>query len=290
MPEDPQFERRPEVGVEPPHSLEPVVPRPPTNRPPEWFPVPPVPSPPRDPVWSGGDVVLIALLTIVTLVAAELVVAAGAWAFFYRNADYRSLLQRPSLDLLGQVLGYVAVAAFMIFLVEGKYRVPFWKAIHWNWNPRSIPKWLGLGVLTVGIDLLGRYLPLPKSSPFEQFFAHRSDALLMAIFAVTFGPLMEELIFRGFLYPVLARWTGVTTAVLLTAIAFGLLHYLQYRSWSAVLLITLVGVVLTVVRAWTNSVSASFLVHVGYNGTLMALAAVATDGFRHMEKAALVWP
>jgi hypothetical protein len=55
-----------------------------------------------------------------------------------------------------------------------------------------------------------------------------------------------------------------------------------------VLLITLVGVVLGTVRAVTKSVAASFLVHVGYNGTLMALAAVATDGFRHMEKAAIV--
>jgi len=33
-------------------------------------------------------------------------------------------------------------------------------------------------------------------------------------------------------------------------------------------------------------VAASFLVHVGYNGTLMALAALLTDGFRHMPKAA----
>jgi hypothetical protein len=27
---------------------------------------------------------------------------------------------------------------------------------------------------------------------------------------------------------------------------------------------------------------------VGYNGTLMVLAAVATDGFRHMEKAGVL--
>lgn len=234
--------------------------------------------------------VLIALLTIVTLIAAELVVAGGAWIFVFRNADYRSLLQRPSLDLLGEVLGYVAVAAFMIFLVEGKYSVPFWTAIRWNWQGRSVPKWLGIGVLTVGVDLLGRYLPLPKSSPFEQFFAYRSDALLMAAFAITVGPLMEELFFRGFLYPVLARRTGIVPAVLLTALCFGLMHYPQYRSWSAVLLITMVGVILTAVRAVSNSVGASFIVHVGYNGTLMALTAVATDGFRHMEKAALVWP
>ena len=63
---------------------------------------------------------------------------------------------------------------------------------------------------------------------------------------------------------------------------------MQYgNAWGAVLVIILVGVVLTSVRAVTKSVGASFLVHVGYNGTLMLLAAVATDGFRHMEKAAM---
>jgi membrane protease YdiL (CAAX protease family) len=129
---------------------------------------------------------------------------------------------------------------------------------------------------------------MPKTTPFDQFFARPSDAYLMVAFAVTFGPLMEELFFRGFLYPVLARRTGAVVAVCLTALPFGLIHYVQYKSWAAVLVITLVGVVLTAVRALTKSVAASFLVHVGYNGTLMGLAALATDGFRHMEKAAVV--
>jgi hypothetical protein len=49
-----------------------------------------------------------------------------------------------------------------------------------------------------------------------------------------------------------------------------------------------VGVVLTTVRAVTKSVAASFLAHVGYNGALMVIAAVATDGFKHMDKAAVL--
>ena len=249
-----------------------------------------VPVAPRDPVWNGWDVLLLAFLTIVAVIVAEFVTAIAAWIFIYRHESFRDLVQRPALDLLGEGLGYIPVAAFMIFLVEGKYRTPFWKAIKWNWPGRSALKWIGVGVLTVAIDLIGRYLPMPKSSPFEQFFATPGDAYLMAAFAVTLGPLMEELFFRGFLYPVLARWTGVAPAILLTALPFGLLHYLQYRSWSAVLLIMLVGVVLGIVREVTNSVGASFLVHVGYNGTLMVLAAMATDGFRHMEKAVLIAP
>ncbi len=239
---------------------------------------------PRDPVWSGWDVLLLALLTLVTLMVAEFATVFVAMFLVHPRSNFRDLLQRPSLDLIGEILGYVAVAAFMIMLVEGKYRTPFWKAIHWNWRSQAVPKLLGIGVMTVSLDLLGRYLPMPKSTPFEQFFSRPSDAYLIAVFAVTFGPLMEELFFRGFLYPVIARRTGIVLAVLFTSIPFGFMHYLQYRSWSAVLVITMVGVVLTVVRVITNSVAASFVVHVGYNATLMVLTAVATDGFRHMEK------
>ncbi len=240
--------------------------------------------PPRDPVWSGWDVLLLAGLAIFALLVAEIVTAVVAMAFFYRNVPFRDLIQRPVLSLAGEALGYVFVALFMVMLVEGKYRKPFLQAIRWNWNLGAVPKFLGIGVLTVTLDLLGRYLPMPKSTPFEQFFSKPTDAYLIAIFAVTLGPLMEELFFRGFLYPVLARRTGIVVAVILTSIPFGLLHYVQYQSWGAVLVITMVGVVLTVVRVVSKSVAASFVVHVGYNATLMVLTAVATDGFQHMDK------
>ncbi len=239
---------------------------------------------PRDPVWSGWDVLLLAGLAILTLFVAEIVTALVAMAFFFRHTAFRDLIQSPVVSLVGEAVGYVVVALFMVMLVEGKYRTPFLSAIRWNWNLGSVPKFLGIGVLTVTLDLLGKYLPMPKSTPFEQFFSKPTDAYLIAIFAVTLGPLMEELFFRGFLYPVLARRTGIVFAVVLTSIPFGLLHYVQYQSWGAVLVITMVGVVLTVVRVISKSVAASFVVHVGYNATLMVLTAVATDGFQHMEK------
>jgi hypothetical protein len=96
---------------------------------------------------------------------------------------------------------------------------------------------------------------------------------------------MEELFFRGFLYPVLARSTGMPIAVLLTAVAFALLHGAQLGfSWGPVLVIFLVGIVLTVVRARKNSVAASVLIHMAYNGTITVAMFAATDGFRHLEK------
>jgi len=192
----------------------------------------------------------------------------------------------PELAIAAQFVAYIFIAIFMVMLIEGRYHVRFWQAIHWNW-PRSSWRWIGVGVLLLlSINMVERFLPMPKSTPFDQFFVKASDAYLISIFAVTLGPLMEELFFRGLLYPVLARRLGVFWGVVLTALPFGLMHMFQYGyAWGVVFLIFLMGVVCTVVRAKTGSVASSFLVHVGYNGMEMFLLALATQGFRHMEKA-----
>lgn len=243
----------------------------------------------ENPVWSGWDVLQIAGLTLFTLFVLQFAIVLGARRFAYPHESWVEVAQKPGLALLAELLTYVAVALYMILLLEGKYHTAFWKAIRWNWPRFGGFNFVGLGILMLGLDLLGRFLPLPKETPFDQFFANPTDAYLTAAFAVTLGPLMEELFFRGFLYPVIARRMGAVWGILLTALPFGLIHMVQYGyAWGAVLIIFLVGIVLTAVRARTKSVASSFLAHVGYNGTLMVLAALQTDGFRHMEKAAVL--
>jgi membrane protease YdiL (CAAX protease family) len=246
------------------------------------------PPPVEDPVWNWWDLLQIAGVAVLSVVAFQILLIVGAKVFVYPHTSFKVVAQKVTLAILGQFLAYILAAAFMILLVEGKHQARFWPAIRWNW-PANSAKFLGIGVLTVGLDFLARFLPMPKNTPFEQFFERPLDAYLISIFAVTLGPLMEELFFRGFLYPLLARRLGAVAGVVLTSLPFGLIHYVQYGSaWSAVLVIAMVGVVLTTVRAVTKSVASSFLVHVGYNGTLMLLLAVSTDGFRHMEKAGLL--
>jgi uncharacterized protein len=82
----------------------------------------------------------------------------------------------------------------------------------------------------------------------------------------------------------MARRLGRVAGILLTSVAFGLLHGAQLKYSWAVLIIFLVGIALTTVRALTKSVAASFLIHVGYNGTLSVLLFIATSGFRHLER------
>ncbi|HVI11012.1 MAG TPA: CPBP family intramembrane glutamic endopeptidase [Candidatus Binatia bacterium] len=239
----------------------------------------------ENPVFSGWDVLQIAGFTMATLFLVQLVVVSAANHFLYPRESWTDVAQKLSLALVSQLITYGLVALFMVLLIRVKYSSAFLSSVRWNW-PRSLWPWIGIGiVLFLGLSLFSRLLPIPQSTPFDQFFKHPRDAYLTSIFAVTLGPLMEELFFRGFLYPVLARRLGLVAGVLITSLLFGLLHMFEYGfAWGIVLIIFLVGVACTVVRAQTKSVAASFLVHAGYNATNMVLIAIATSGFRHMDK------
>jgi uncharacterized protein len=282
--DNPQFQPQSEVTSEPQTPV--------TNTPDPFTsasvaPVPTAPPPPvENPAWNGWDVLLIAGLTVVTMVVLQLVVLLAAHWLWFPQETLADVSKRSILLIASQFLLYIPVAACMVALVEGKYHVGFWQAIRWNW-PRSEWKLLALGGATFFVlGLLQNLLPMPKDTPFEHLFDRPRDAYLLSIIAVTLGPLMEELFFRGFMYPVLARRMGAAWGIALTALPFGLIHLPQYGwAWGAALVIFLVGVVCGVARAATRSVGASFLVHVGFNGTQMLIAVVMTQGFRHMPKA-----
>jgi hypothetical protein len=94
---------------------------------------------------------------------------------------------------------------------------------------------------------------------------------------------VEEMMFRGFLYPVAARSFGVVWGVLGTGFLFGAFHALQlWGAWGQVALLMGVGIVLTWVRARSNSVLASFLIHIAYNSTLFLGLLISTHGLRNM--------
>ena len=110
---------------------------------------------------------------------------------------------------------------------------------------------------------------------------------MLSLFGMTLAPLIEELFFRGFLYPVLARRIGVVLSVLFTAIGFSLIHVPQLaQAWGPVLIVFIIGLALTIVRAVTKSVAAGVLMHMAYNGTISVLLFIASGGFRHLEKIA----
>jgi uncharacterized protein len=243
------------------------------------------PAPP-DPVWNGWDVIRLIFLTIAALFVGGFTALLIAHWRLYPHTPLGEIARIPLVMVAGQALAYLLILAYMYVLVTRECGRPdFLNAIHWNW-PSNISGYVLLGfTLSLALQGLSHLLPVPKELPIDTFFRTPAEAWALGILSVTLAPLMEELFFRGFLYPVLARGIGIPLAIFLTAVGFALLHGAQLGfSWGPVLLIFLVGLVLTIVRARKNSVAAGVVIHMAYNGTITIAMFAATDGFRHLEK------
>jgi uncharacterized protein len=242
--------------------------------------------PAPDPAWNGWDIVRLICVTVVALFVGVFAVLLVASRIFQPHAHLAEIARVPLILVAGQSVAYLLILAYMYILVTRERRRPdFLAAIHWNWPP-NIGVYLLAGlVLSIALQLLAHLLPIPKELPIDSFFQTPAEAWALSILSITLAPLMEELFFRGFLYPVLARGLGLPIAIFLTALGFAALHGAQLMfSWGPALVIFLVGLVLTMVRAKTNSVAAGVLIHMAYNGTITVAMFAATDGFRHLEK------
>jgi membrane protease YdiL (CAAX protease family) len=96
------------------------------------------------------------------------------------------------------------------------------------------------------------------------------------------APLVEELIFRGYIYTVLERLWGVAPAVLLSGVLFGSIHFPQlWPGYFQMFLLCVVGVVFSLARARTGTTLASVALHFGYNAAI-SLLFLFSENFRDL--------
>ncbi len=379
-------------------------------------PAEPVVSPPaiainpgaENPPWSGLDLLIVGLV----LVAALFLFSSISFVIVLHSSLSRGVSAAelgknpgPLVIVPSMTLAYLAMLVAMYGVVTRHRQRPFWQTVGWRW-PKNLG-WVAYlaagGFLAVALGEVSRLLPIPKSLPMDQFFLNRQGAYLMMIFGVAIAPLAEEMLFRGFLYPVLDRWLqtlfmtprqvrrgciwmlimagwgyvehrlplawsvltaivfflaigamvvarslkagerpsgllllpasttvawgaasgavsdhlfGIATtvlvvlaalltvfsmapapetsaagrwgrflAVLATSFAFAMVHSEQLgQAWGPLLVLFLVGLVLTITRVVTRSVTPGFLIHVGYNLMLFSVLYLGTDHFRHLER------
>ena len=362
----------------------------------------------ENPPWSGLDLLIVGMVLVAALFffsSIFFVIVLHSSAANGMSAAELGKNPGPLVIVPAMTLAYLAMLIAMYGLVTRHRQRPFWQTVGWRW-PGNL-SWLGFmgggALLAVVLGELSRLLPIPKSLPMDKFFQNRQGAYLMMIFGVAIAPLAEEMLFRGFLYPVLDRWLqtlfmtphqlrrgciwvlimsawgylehrlplpwavllaavvflvagglvvaqslksgerpsglwllpaattvswglaagaisnhafGIATTVLLvlaillggfsmasapdpsvagrwgrllavlaTSIAFAMVHSEQLgQAWGPLLVLFMVGLVLTITRMVTRSVTPGLLIHVGYNLMLFGVLYIGTDHFRHLER------
>ena len=99
---------------------------------------------------------------------------------------------------------------------------------------------------------------------------HGGELVVFACFAVLVQPLLEELLFRAFLQPLLVQNLGDRGGVAVTSVVFAALHGV-----SAFFPVCLLAIVLGSVMLRTQRLSAVWLVHAMHNGLMLAALLLA---------------
>jgi len=228
------------------------------------------------------------------LVAAGIVVGVGVIGFGMSIRDLSQASTTPAKSIIAIVAQAVwsgFVLLYFYALVRVRTQAPFWQAMGWRGlhfagqtTSASILRCLGGGaMLALIVSYAGRFFNEKSDLPIEELFHSRPTVILLMGFGILVAPLVEETMFRGFLYPIIARRFGVAAGVIVTGVLFGAMHAQQlWGGWGQISLLIGVGIVLTWVRARTGTVAASYLVHLGYNSLLFLGFFIGTGGLRHI--------
>jgi membrane protease YdiL (CAAX protease family) len=198
---------------------------------------------------------------------------------------------RSMIAVLAQGLWSGLVLLYFYALVRVRTQAPFWRTMGWRGlhvdgqsTSASALRCLGGGaMLALFVSFAGRFLNEKGDLPIEELFHSRPTVILLMGFGILVAPLVEETMFRGFLYPIIGRRFGIGVGVTVTGILFGAMHAQQlWGGWGQIGLLIAVGILLTWVRARTGTVAASYFVHLGYNSFLFVGFFLATGGLRHI--------
>jgi CAAX protease family protein len=231
------------------------------------------------------------------LAAGGIVVGIGLFVFHMPMKDLgpdSTSAARPIVAIFSQVLWSVFVLLYFYTLVRVRTSTPFWRAMGWRGLQLGVQPvsasilrcMSGGAILAVIVSFFGRFLNEKTELPIEAMFHSRLTVILLMGFGILVAPLVEETMFRGFLYPIIARQYGIRAGVIVTGILFGAMHAQQlWGGWGQIGLLVVVGILLTWVRAKTRTVAASYFVHLGYNSFLFLGFFFATSGLHRIPGA-----
>ena len=214
--------------------------------------------------WSFEDLVLFLVAVLPAWLLGALLIRFGRTLapVAFSNDAVRALVFQSAI--------YALLIGALYMVITFRYRRPLWQSMGWVVPERG--KWwciFGGPALAIGLSVLGVVLREPAiPTPVDSLISGRGSLLLVAFFAVVLGPVFEELLFRGFLQPLLQRALGAWPSILLAATGFALLHGWEYKwFWQQLLVVGLAGAAFGYARFKTDSTAAAALLHGGYNLT-----------------------
>lgn len=236
--------------------------------PPDAAPQPIGPPPDAYPFWGYLDLLGFILAALFGSLLVSLLVATVIDLTHVKRAF---VLFPAQVLLYGLLLGTLAV------IFRRYYGRPFWHSMRWITSNWSTPLVAACGMAAAFFVVVASVLMRTpdNDSPMKAMLSDPVSVVMIAIIGTTLAPVCEEIVFRGFLQPLLIRSLGVVPGILLAAASFGLLHLQEYGySWRHGLLIAAAGASFGWMRYRTGSTKAAAVMHSAYNCVFFLLLAV----------------
>jgi membrane protease YdiL (CAAX protease family) len=200
--------------------------------------------------------------------------------FLAGNAAGLLLRPWPALRWMALPLGYLLHAAFGLGLIcraEGIRLRDLWRRVapgRVGYDLAWGAAFLALAVmLVIAVALVSNAILKPEQSPQRDLqellrgLSGWGPSLLLFLTVAGLAPLFEEVLFRGFLLPILARKQRLITALVLSALLFGAIHLQP----AGLPVLTTLGFVMGLAMRHTGSLRTPLLVHACWNGSLFLL-------------------
>lgn len=237
--------------------------------PPELTPVPPLhnaPLPETYPFWGYLDLLGFILIALVGSLVVSLLAAVIPPAH----------IKRIYVVMPAQVLLYAFLLGALAVIFRRYYGRPFWQSLRWTRVELSHSFVATCGVSVAFAVMVASVLMRTPDidSPMKALLSDPTSVVMIAVIGTTLAPVCEEIVFRGFLQPLLVRSLGAAPGILLAAVPFGLLHLQEYGySWRHALLISAAGASFGWMRHRTGSTKAAAVMHAAYNCVFFLLLA-----------------
>jgi uncharacterized protein len=236
---------------------------------------------PDDPVWGTLTALAVWVASIFALFAAQ----TGALlylAYAGRNGIHIPPLEAhmtdPTLGLvlvLSGLLSHVITLLIVYFVVTDGGRLPFFSTIGWRW-----PEGLRLRhvfFIAVALYVFTIVTALVMSAPESTSFSRMINSspwtkAAVGLLAIATAPLVEEIVYRGVLYPAFARRLGRGVSVVVVSALFTLVHVNQYDGALAIMIpLAMLSFSLTMLRAYTGTLLPSIALHLFFNSITVVL-------------------
>jgi membrane protease YdiL (CAAX protease family) len=228
---------------------------------------------PNDPPWGIPHALVIWVISVVLIVVVPLLL-------ILPYVVYRMITQGAMLDpindtilifisILAVLPAHILTLVIVWLVVTSRGRRPFLRTLGWTWPRNFGPvKCIGLAVLLLIVAVLFTWLFGGAETQLDQIVKSSLKArFVLAFLAVFTAPLVEEVIYRGIMYPALHRAIGTLWSVAIVSILFAGVHVFQYfNNLAVVSVIAVLSVTLTLVRSRTRSLLPCFVIHLVFNG------------------------